>query len=179
MPNGEENDGIEWSGTVASSRVEMTQMVLPQFANALGNVFGGQVMSWLDICAAVAAQRHCRTSVVTASIDAVHFMAPIKLGHIVVLKSQVNATFRSSLECGVSVWMEDPLSGVRTRAVKAYATFVSLDQNGKPKPVPALVLNTDEDRRRAGEAGTRRAARLALRDRQKASKSTSAGAGDA
>ncbi len=153
-------------GSVAATRVEMTQVVLPQFANSLGNVFGGQMVSWIDICAAVAAQRHCRAQVVTASIDAVHFMAPVKLGHVVVLKSQVNAAFSTSVECGVSAWMEDPLTGERARAVKAYSTFVSLDEAGHPQPVPPLTLLTDEDRRRHQAALARRQARLALRAAQ-------------
>lgn len=150
---------------VAASRVEMTKIVLPQYANALGNIFGGEVVAWIDMCAAVSAQRHARTSCVTASIDAVNFLLPIKLGHIVVLKSQVNAVFTSSMECGVSVWSEDPMTGVRSRAVTAYTTFVSVDAEGRPQPVAPLLLETDEDRRRSSEAHTRRASRVALRER--------------
>src|SRR5688572_33002933 len=86
--------------TVARSRVEMTQHVLPEFTNSLGNIFGGQIMSWIDVCAAISAQRHCRSVVVTRSIDAVEFINPIKVGHIVILRGQVNATFNSSMECG-------------------------------------------------------------------------------
>ncbi len=153
--------------TVAASRVEMTQMVLPQFANSLGNVFGGQVVSWIDICAAVAAQRHCRAQVVTASIDAVHFVGPIKQGHIVVLRSQVNAVFRTSMECGVLVVSEDPLTGEVHPAVRAYATFVALDSYGRPRPVPAIESESDEDHRRGRDAADRRAARLALRNMQR------------
>jgi len=153
-------------GTVRATQVEMTQMVLPQFANALGNVFGGQIMAWVDICAAVAAQRHCRSDVVTASIDAVHFIAPVRQGHIVILQSQVNAAFSTSVECGVLVTMEDPLTGEQKRAAKAYATFVPLDEHGRPKAVPPLDLETDEDRRRAQAAGERKTARLAIRRAQ-------------
>lgn len=153
-------------GTVAATRVEMTQMVLPQFANALGNVFGGQIMAWIDICAAVAAQRHCRADVVTASFDAVHFIAPVKQGHIVILRSQVNAAFSTSVECGVLVTMGDPLTGVHRRAVKAYATFVPLDPHGKPQAVPPLLLDTDDDRRRAAAAAMRRTGRLEMRRAQ-------------
>jgi acyl-CoA hydrolase len=149
--------------SVARSRVEMTQHVLPEFSNSLGNIFGGQVAAWIDVCAAIAAQRHCRSVVVTAAIDAIQFILPIKQGHIVILRGQVNATFRTSMECGVSVWSEDPLSGEVKKAMKAYATFVALDQHGKPTKVPPLVVLTDEDRRRAEGAEQRRAARLALR----------------
>ena len=150
--------------------VEMTQVVLPQFANAHGNVFGGQIVSWIDICAAVAAQRHCRNQVVTASIDAVHFIAPVRLGHIVILKGQVNAAFRTSMECGVSVWMEDPQSGEKARAAKAYATFVSLGPNGNPRPIPQFIPTTPEEKRRAADALTRRKNRLELRQTIKRSK---------
>ena len=149
--------------SVARSRVEMTQHVLPEFANSLGNVFGGQVVSWIDICAAIAAQRHCRSVVVTAAIDAVQFLLPIKLGHIVILRGQVNATFKTSMECGVSVWSEHPLTGKIEKTMTAYATFVALDDEGKPRLVPPLVLSDDEDHRRADAASRRRAQRLATR----------------
>jgi acyl-CoA hydrolase len=153
--------------TVTRTRVEMTQVVLPQSTNALGNVFGGQVMAWIDICAAVASQRHCRAQVVTASIDAVHFIEPIKQGDVVVLRAQVNAAFHTSMECGVLVESENPLTGERRRAVKAYATFVALDPRGLPMSVPPLELETDEERRRFEEATARRDQRLALRLRTK------------
>jgi acyl-CoA hydrolase len=146
--------------SVARSRVEMTHHVLPEFANALGNVFGGQIMAWIDICAAIAAQRHCRSVVVTASIDAVQFMLPIKLGHIVILRGQVNATFKTSMECGVSIWSENPITGEIRKAMKAYATFVALDDYGKPRPVPPLVLLDDGDRKRSEAALRRRTERL-------------------
>lgn len=149
--------------SVKRSQVEMTHHVLPEFANSLGNVFGGQVVSWIDICAAIAAQRHCRSVVVTASIDAVQFLLPIKLGHIVILRGQVNATFKTSMECGVTIWSEHPLTGEIKKAMKAYATFVALDDAGRPKPVPPLLLLDDEDRRRSADAGQRRADRLARR----------------
>lgn len=151
--------------SVRRSRVEMTHHVLPEFANSLGNVFGGQVMAWIDICAAIAAQRHCRSVVVTASIDAVQFLLPIKLGHIVIMRGQVNATFRTSMECGVSVWSENPLTGEVRKAMKAYATFVALDDYGKPKGVPALVMETDSDRRRQASALKRREERLRAAER--------------
>jgi acyl-CoA hydrolase len=147
--------------SVARTRVEMTHHVLPEFTNSLGNVFGGQVVSWIDVCAAVAAQRHCRSVVVTASIDAVEFLLPIKLGHIVILRGQVNATFNTSMECGVSVFSENPLTGEVRKAMKAYATFVALDEYGRPKPVPKLVLDGADDIRRVGDAEERRAQRLA------------------
>ena len=148
---------------VDHTRVEMTQVVMPQATNPLGNAFGGQIMAWVDICAAVAAGRLCRTPVVTASIDAVHFLSPVRLGHVVILRAQVNATFQTSMECGVSVFAEDPLTGEVHKAAKAYATFVSLDADGKPQPVPELILESGEDQRRAADAAKRRAHRLEIR----------------
>lgn len=164
--------------SVARSRVEMTQHVLPEFSNSLGNIFGGQVTAWIDVCAAIAAQRHCRSVVVTASIDAIQFILPIKQGHIVILRGQVNQTFRTSMECGVSVWSENPLTGEIRKAMKAYATFVSLDEHGRPKGVPPLVLLSDEDRRRADDATRRRAARLAARSSSNPVRDSKTDAGD-
>ncbi|QQR91960.1 MAG: acyl-CoA thioesterase [Myxococcales bacterium] len=138
----------------------MTQLVLPTFANNLGNIFGGQVLSWIDMCAAISAYRHARSAVVTASIDAVDFLLPIKVGHIVILKSQINAVFRTSMECGVAIWSEDPNTGEYLKAMKAYTTYVSLDVAGKPQPVQPLVLMSDEDKRRASDARARRQKRI-------------------
>lgn len=145
------------------TQVEMTQVVLPQFANAIGTVFGGQIVSWIDICAAVAAQRHCRLPAVTVSIDSVHFQKPIKEGQVVVLKGRVNAVFRSSLEIGVVVFAEDPIKGQKVKAVKAYCTFVALGPDGRPAEIPRLITETDEDKRRERDAGERRKQRLMTR----------------
>jgi acyl-CoA hydrolase len=157
------DDNPQEKRTVTRTQTEMTQVVLPQWANALGNVFGGQVMAWIDICAAVAAQRHCRAQVVTASVDAVHFIEPIKQGDVVVLRSQVNATFHTSMECGVLVESENPLTGERRRAMKAYTTFVALDRGGRPQEVPPIELESEEDERRSADALRRREARLKMR----------------
>ena len=145
---------------VAETRVEMTEVVLPQFTNSLGNVFGGQIVSWIDICAAVAAQRHCRQVVVTASIDELHFIEPVKQGDVVILKGQINAAFNTSMEIGVTVDSEDPLTGERRKAVKAYLTYVALDRHGRPQKVPPLDLNGDDDKRRNTDAKDRRQSRL-------------------
>lgn len=152
-------------GSVAASHVEMTQVVLPAFANSVGTVFGGQIMSWIDICAAVSAQRHARSPVVTASIDSVNFMEPIRQGYVVVLKSQVNAAFNSSMEIGVNVWAENPLTGDCRHAMEAFCTFVSLDLQGVPKGVPNLLCETEAERDIEAEAQKRRAHRLSLRKR--------------
>jgi acyl-CoA hydrolase len=148
------------------SEVEMTEICLPQHANAVGSVFGGQIMSWIDICAAVAAQRHCLGIVVTASIDAVHFLEPIRVGDQVILKGRVNAAFSTSVECGVSVWKQDPMTGVRVKAGKAYATFVALNTDGSRRKVPPLHLESQEDHRRALAAHKRREQRLSARAAQ-------------
>ncbi|MDA0713429.1 MAG: acyl-CoA thioesterase [bacterium] len=146
--------------TVTDSQVEMTEVVLPQYTNALGTVFGGQVVCWIDICAAVSAQRFSRSAVVTASIDSVHFIEPIKQGQVVVLKGQVNAVFKTSMEIGVLVLAESPLTGEVRHAVRAYCTFVALDEKGKPVMLPELELNTDTEKRRHKEALERRRIRL-------------------
>lgn len=142
------------------SQVTMTQLVLPSHTNALGTIFGGTVMSWIDIAAAIAAERHSRSLVVTASIDALHFIKPIKLGYIVTIKASVNFTSRTSMEVGCHVEAENPLTGEVSPAAKAYTTFVALDSNGKPKPVPAVDPQTDEEKRRFGDAKTRRENRI-------------------
>jgi acyl-CoA hydrolase len=150
---------------VSASRVEMTQLVMPSDANIFGTAFGGKVMEWTDLAAAVAAQRHARMPVVTASIDQLAFRAPVRIGHVALLTAQVNAVFESSMEIGVEVLTEDPLSGERRRCCHAFLTFVALDQGGRPAPAPALLCETDEERRREREAQARRAARLAWRTR--------------
>lgn len=157
------NEKVNDAKSADYSQVEMTQVILPQFANAIGTVFGGQIVSWIDICAAVAAQRHCMRPVVTASIDSVHFIKPIKQGYVVVLKSRINAVFHSSLEIGVVVFAENPSTGERFKAVRAYCTFVALDEAGHPTVIPPLLVEKDEDKRRQREANERRAARLARR----------------
>lgn len=145
----------------ADSVVEMTQLLLPGDANALGAAFGGSVMGWIDICAAVSAQRHARQQVVTASMDDLHFHAPIKIGFQVILRARVVAAFKSSMEIGVTVHAENPLTGVRQLTTSALLTFVALDQAGNKLPVPPLMIDSEVERRAADEASQRRAERLA------------------
>jgi acyl-CoA hydrolase len=142
----------------------MVQILLPGDANALGAAFGGSVMGWIDICAAVSAQRHCRHTVVTASMDDLHFHAPIKVGMTVTLKARVIAAFHTSMEIGVVVHAEEPSTGERTFTTSALLTFVALDKDGKKLTVPPLELTTDDERRAAEEAQLRRSERLARRD---------------
>lgn len=150
------DDGVP----VSATRVEMTHLVLPQFTNAHGTIFGGQVAAWIDMCAAIAAQRFCRLPVVTASIDELHFHSPIQRGHIVILRASVNAAWSRSMEVGVRVEGEDPLTGVRTHTSSAYCTFVALGADGKPTAVPRLRPETPEERRRGEQAEARKALRL-------------------
>ncbi len=148
----------------SESCVEMTEIVLPQHTNALGTVFGGVVMSWVDIAAAVAATRHCRRPTVTAAVDALNFLAPIKLGWFVTIKAAVNFASKHSCEVGVKVMSENPLTGERFHTATAYTTFVALDEFGKPTPIPAVLPQTAEEHVRYEAAQKRRAARLVLRE---------------
>jgi acyl-CoA hydrolase len=149
---------------VADSKVEMTEIAFPNDANPLGNVMGGRVMQWIDICAAVAAGRHARTPVVTASVDRIDFHNPVPVGGVVVLRASVNYAGRTSMEVGVKVWQEDRATGDRKHVVSAYLTFVSLDPVTKgPRPVPPALPQTAEETRRHEAAKERRARRLAGR----------------
>lgn len=149
--------------TVSSSQVVMTQLVLPTYTNALDTVFGGTVMSWIDIAAAIASQRHASRAVVTASIDQLNFVAPIRKGWVVNLKGSVNFVSKSSMEIGVRVDAENPLTGEKFHTASAYLTFVALGSDGKPAQVPGLILETDDDRRRFEEGRKRRELRLSTR----------------
>jgi acyl-CoA hydrolase len=156
----------ELAAKLASDSVtETTQLLLPGDANSLGAAFGGSVMGWIDICAAVCAQRHCRQTVVTASMDDLHFHAPITIGMAVTLKARVIAAFTSSMEIGVTVHSENPRTGERKLTTSALLTFVALDEQGKKLKVPALLATTDEERAAAADATDRRADRLSRKDR--------------
>ena len=142
----------------------MTEMVLPQHTNALGSVFGGTVMCWVDIAAATCALRHCSKQVVTASVDALHFLAPIRLGWIVTIQASVNFVGGTSCEIGVKIISENPISGETFHTASAYLTFVALDSHNRPTSIPPLLLETDEERRRNSAAQIRRANRLKLKN---------------
>ena len=147
------------------SLVEMAEVVLPQDANPHGTAFGGKIVQWIDLCAGMAAGRHCRLPVVTASMDDLHFHAPIKIGYFALLTSKVTAVFRSSMEISVRVMAENPLTGERNLCTSAYLTFVGLDDAGKPIDVPPLIVETPEEREALERAKERRAARLARSQR--------------
>jgi acyl-CoA hydrolase len=152
---------------VSASRSEIVEAVLPNDANPLGKMLGGRVMHLIDIAGALAATRHSNSHVVTASVDYMDFRFPIDVGEWIVLKSSVNRVFRTSMEVGVKVFAENVLTGEQKHTSSAYVTFVAIDHNRKPKPVPPLILETVGDRRRYDEAGERRRMRLALRHKER------------
>jgi len=151
---------------VRASRSEMAEVVLPAQTNPLGKLLGGHVMHLVDIAAAMAAHRHSNSYVVTASVDYIDFRNSISLGEIVMLESQVNRVFNTSMEVGVEVYSENVLTGERKHTTSAYVTFVAIDEKTRlPKAVTPLILETAEEKRRYEEAAERRKTRLALRYR--------------
>jgi acyl-CoA hydrolase len=147
----------------SASRTEMTEYVLPQHANALGNVFGGQIMAWVDLCAAICAQRHSGCMAVTAFVDDLKFQKPVRVGEVVRLRAMVTATFRTSMEIEVVVEGENSRTQERWPCVDARVTFVAIDDQGKPTPIPALAITDEAVRRSQAEGEMRRQARLAKR----------------
>jgi acyl-CoA hydrolase len=142
----------------------MAQLVLPHEANVHGSVLGGTVMHWIDLAAAVVANRHCRRPVVTAAIDEMSFLAPINVGQLALLHAHITLVDKSSMEICVKVDSEDLLSGERRHTSTAYVTFVALDPaTSRPTPVPPLILETDAERAEHAQALVRRRARLARR----------------
>ena len=149
------------------SHVEMTELVLPQHTNPLGTVFGGVILSWVDIAASIASQRHSEQVMVTASIDGMDFLAPIHLGWVVSIKASVNYVGNTSCEVGVLIDAENPLTQDFHHTAKAYVTMVALDKRGKPRKIPGLKIETKEEARRFEEAKVRRAQRLILKEKLK------------
>lgn len=151
---------------VSHSVVQMTELVLPSHTNALGTIFGGIIMSWVDIAAAIAAQRHSSQPVVTASIDALNFVAPVHLGWVVNLKASVNYAGKTSMEVGVRIDAENPITGEKFHTASAYLTFVAIGSNGKPREVSAVIPETVDEMRRFKAAQERRKLRLQARNSQ-------------
>jgi acyl-CoA hydrolase len=145
---------------VDDSRVEMTELAMPGDANALGNVFGGRVMALIDKAAAIVALRHCRSIVVTASVDSIDFISPVRLADIMSFHARVTQVFNTSMEVRVDVYSEEPRTGHRVLTTTAFATMVSLAGDGKPRPVPRLILETEDERAEAAAAEERRKQRL-------------------
>jgi acyl-CoA hydrolase len=148
--------------TVADSVTETVEIVLPNDANPLGNILGGKVMHLMDIAGAIAARRHCRSVVVTASVDNLDFVHPIKVGQLIVLRAFVTRAFNTSLEVEVNVFLEDGLTGERRQTSSAFVTYVAVDREGRPMKVPPIVPVTAQEKRRFREALVRRHRRLAL-----------------
>jgi acyl-CoA hydrolase len=150
---------------VRESISEYTEFALPTDANLLGNVLGGKVMHLVDLAGALAAVRHSRSLVVTASVDQMTFLHPVHIGQLIILRSSVNRVFRTSMEVGVRVEVEDLLTRQRKHTSSAYLTFVAVDEQGHRVPIAPVIPETDEEKRRYAEAETRRAYRLAMRDK--------------
>lgn len=150
---------------VRESISEYSEFALPNDANTLGNVLGGKVMHLVDIAAALAAVRHSRCSVVTASVDHMSFLHPIHIGQLIVLRSSVNRVFRTSMEVGVRVEVENLVTGDKQHTASAYLTFVALDKSGSRLAIPPVIPETGDEKRRYEEAEERRAYRLAMREK--------------
>jgi len=147
--------------TVDHSRTEMLEVVLPNDANALGNILGGKVMHLIDIAGAIAAHRHSQSHVVTASVDYLDFVHPIRVGQVIMLRSWVTRAFHTSMEVEVKVYLEDYVTGERRQTSSAFVTYVAVDAEGRPAPVPPLIVRSAEEKRRYREALERRRRRLA------------------
>jgi len=152
---------------VHQSISEYSELALPNDANGLGNVLGGKVMHLVDLCAAMAALRHARMAVVTASVDSLNFLHPVHIGELIMLRSSVNRVFRTSMEVGVYVVTENLLTGERLHTCSAYLTFVGLDAERKAAVLPPVIPETEDEIRRFRQAGERRENRLAMRARLK------------
>jgi len=153
--------------TVRDSQSEYSEICLPNDTNMLGNMLGGHVMHLVDLCGAIAAMRHARGPIDTASVDQMTFLHPVKVGELLSLKSQVNRVFRTSMEVGVKVWVENLQTGELKHTSSAYLTFVALDNHGNRVALPPITAESQEDVRRYEQAAERRAYRLAFKDRTK------------
>lgn len=151
----------------ADSYTMMTELVLPNDTNVFGNLMGGRLMYWMDIAAAIAAAKHCNAPVVTASVDNISFENPIKLGNVVHIEARVSRAFSTSMEVHMKVWGEDLTQQYKYKSNEAYYTFVALDPNRKPRQVPQLAPETDDDRRLFDGALRRRQLRLILGGKMK------------
>jgi acyl-CoA hydrolase len=155
---------------VADSQSEMTEIVLPNDANTLGNLLGGRLMHFIDLTGAMAAFRHSRTHVVTAAMDHIDFIQPVHVGDLLILKSRVNRAFSTSMEVGVKVWVEHPQTGSLLHVASAYLVFVAIDTTGHRVPVPELKPVTADDQRRHEGALRRREYREAEAARRRQAK---------
>jgi acyl-CoA hydrolase len=153
--------------TARESLIVMTELVLPNDTNVFGNLMGGRLMYWMDIAAALSAAKHCNAPVVTASVDNISFENPIKLGNVVHIEAKVSRAFNTSMEVHMKVWGEDLTQQYRYKSNEAYYTFVALDPNRRPRSVPEVVAETDEERKLYDGALRRRQLRLILGGKMK------------
>lgn len=156
--------------TVAHSQSEMSEIILPNDTNVLGNLLGGRLMNFIDLVGAMAAYRHARSHVVTASMEHIDFIAPVHVGDLLILKSSINRAFKTSMEIGVKVWVENTIAGIHRHVASAYLTFVAIDSQGRRVPVPPLQLETEDEKRRFEDAGRRREIREAEAKRRQLSR---------
>jgi len=163
--------------TVAESQSEMTELVLPNDANTLGNLLGGRLMHFIDLVGAMAAYRHSRSHVVTAAMDHIDFIQPVHVGDLLILKSSVNRAFSTSMEVGVKAWAEDTQAGEYRHVASAYLVFVAIDRDGKRVRVPELIAETPDEHRRYEGALRRRGNRETESERRKRAKLQPAGQG--
>ncbi len=152
-------DNLAMPRPVRDSQSEMAEIVLPNDTNPLGALLGGRLMHWIDMAGAMAAHRHSRNYVVTAAIDHLDFWTPAHVGDLVILRSSVNRVFHTSMEVGVKVWVENYIHDSCQHVSSAFLTFVAIDAGGRHLPVPAVIPETDEQKRRYDDAGRRREAR--------------------
>ena len=167
-------DTSQAARTVASTQSEMTEIVLPNDTNTLGNLLGGRLMHFIDLTGAMAAYRHSRTYIVTAAMDHIDFIQPVHLGDLVTLRSSVNRAFSSSMEVGVKVWAENTQTGMHRHVASAYLVFVAIDKTGRPVRVPGLIPETADEQRRYADALLRRDHREAEGARRKAERHATA-----
>lgn len=160
------NDQALTPRAVRDSESEMAEIVLPNDANPLGALLGGRLMHWIDLAGALAAHRHSRNYVVTASVDHIDFLVPVRVGDLVILRSSVNRVFQTSMEVGVKVFVEDYIADTVHHVASAHLTFVAVDGAGKRLKVAPVVPETDEQRRRYDDAGRRREIRRAELERR-------------
>ena len=164
------NDELTMARPVRDSQSEMAEIVLPNDANPLGALLGGRLMHWIDLAGAMAAHRHSRKHVVTASVDHIDFLVPVRVGDLVILRSSVNRVFTTSMEVGVKVFVENYIADTAQHVASAHLTFVAIDKDGNRVKVAPVVPETDEQRRRYDDAGRRREIRRNELERKRKSR---------
>lgn len=161
------SDDLLMPRPVRDSQSEMTEIVLPNDANPLGALLGGRLMHWIDLAGAMAAHRHARSHVVTASVDHIDFLVPVRVGDLVSLRSSVNRAFQTSMETGVKVFVENYIADTAQHVASAYLTFVAIDAQGNRLKVPAVIPESEDQQRRYNDAGRRRESRRTELDRRR------------